>query len=191
MYAPLCSWRRTIHLLATSVDVSISRLVQGALIIASLASLLGCDPRGRAYEDVRLTHLTEGQSTEQDVRQLFGVPSATRALAGGTGSVYPLGPEGAHTLLLKIDVNGRYQGRENLLTRANFNQVAKGQRHFDVVGLLGPPGRTEKYALKQETAWEWRFLDGNDTRLFVVTFDNGGTVVGSAIEEDPRRSGGS
>ena len=170
--------------------MSISQHWPRVLVIASLISLLACDPRGRAYEDVRLARLTEGESTEQDVRQLFGVPAATRELAGGKGLVYPLGPEGPHTLLLRIDANGKYQGRENLLTRANFNRVANGQRQTDVLGLLGPPGRTEKYALKQETAWEWRFHDGNDVRVFVVMFDSGGTVVSSAIEEDPRRSGG-
>jgi len=159
-------------------------------MIASLISLLACDPSGRAYEDVRLGQLKEGLSTEQEVRRLFGPPTAVRETAGGKGLVYPLGPEGPHTLLLRIDADGRYQGRENLLTRENFNRVARGQRETDVVDLLGPPGRTQKYALKRETAWEWRFLDGNETRLLVVMFDAGGTVVSSAIEEDPRRSGG-
>ena len=159
-------------------------------MIASLISLLACDPRGRAYEDVRLGQLIEGESTEQDVRRVFGPPSAVRDGGGGKGLVYPLGPEGPHTLLLRIDANGKYQGRENLLTRENFNRVARGQRETDVVDLLGPPGRTQKYALKRETAWEWRFLDGNETRLFVVMFDAGGAVVSSAIEEDPRTLGG-
>ncbi len=159
-------------------------------MIGSLIALLACDPRGRAYEDVRLARLTEGESTEQDVRQIFGVPSATRDIAGGKGLVYPLGPEGSHTLLMKIDQNGKYQGRENLLTRDNFNRIGQGQKEADVIALLGRPGRTEKYALKQQTAWEWRFLDGNETRVFVVTFDADGSVVDSAIEEDPRRSGG-
>ena len=164
--------------------------LQGVLMIGSLFSLLACDPSGRVYEDTRLARLTEGESTEQDVRQLFGVPAATRTVAAGKGLVYPLGPEGAHTLLLKIDANGKYQGRENLLTRDNFNRVATGQNGSDVRELLGPPGRTEKYALKQQTAWEWRFLDGNNTRIFVVMFDAAGAVVSSAIEEDPRQSGG-
>ncbi len=159
-------------------------------MIASLISLLACDPSGRAYEDLRLGQLKEGLSTEQEVRRLFGPPSAVRETGGGKGLVYPLGPEGPHTLLIRIDADGRYQGRENLLTRENFNRVARGRKETDVVDLLGPPGRTEKYALKRETAWEWRFLDGNETRLLVVMFDAGGTVVSSAIEEDPRRSGG-
>ncbi|HVE88645.1 MAG TPA: hypothetical protein VNA44_03010 [Burkholderiaceae bacterium] len=163
--------------------------LRGMLMIASLISLLACDPGGRAYEDVRLGQLKEGESTEQQVRHLFGPPSAVRDGSGGKGLVYPLGPEGAHTLVIRIDTNGKYQGRENLLTRANFNRVARGQKESDVVDLLGPPGRTQKYALKRETAWEWRFLDGQETRLFVVMFDAGGTVVSSAIEEDPRRVG--
>jgi hypothetical protein len=56
--------------------------------------------------------------------------------------------------------------------------------------LLGPPGSSQDYALKQQRAWEWRFLDGQETRMFVVMFDGSGIVVSTAIEEDPRRSGG-
>jgi len=158
-------------------------------MIGSLIALLACDPSGRAYEDMRLEQLKEGVSTEQEVRRLFGAPSAVRQTAGGKGLVYPLGPEGPHTLLIRIDGDGRYQGRENLLTRENFDRVARGQKEKDVIDLLGPPGRTQKYALKRETAWEWRFLDGNEVRLYVVMFDATGTVVSSTIEEDPRRSG--
>lgn len=161
-----------------------------ALMITSLISVLACDPSGRTYEDVRLAQLTVGESSEQDVRRLFGAPFSVRNLGDSKGLVYPLGPEGAHTLLLKIDASGKYLGRENLLTRGNFNRIVPGQKESDVLELIGRPGRTERYSLKQQTAWEWRFLDGNDTRLFVVTFDSGGTVVGSAIEEDPRTGRG-
>jgi outer membrane protein assembly factor BamE (lipoprotein component of BamABCDE complex) len=162
----------------------------GALLFVAMVSLMACDPRGRAYEDVRLTQLTEGQSTEQDVRRLFGPPAAVRDERGAKGLVYPLGPEGSHTLVIRIDANGKYQGRENLLTRENFNRVSPGQKEADVLALLGPPGRTQQYALKQETAWEWRYLNGTETRLFVVMFDAHGAVVSTATEEDPRRQGG-
>ena len=159
-------------------------------MISSLLSVVGCDSANRAYEDLRLARLTEGTSTEQDVRQLFGEPSATRTLEGGKGLVYPLGPEGPHTLLLRFDATGTYRGRTNLLTRENFGRIGAGQRQSEVFATLGPPGRTERYSLKQQTASEWRFLDDNATRVFVVTFDASGTVVSSAIEEDPRQSGG-
>ena len=160
------------------------------LWVGVLVALLGCDSRGRAYEDLRLARLTEGESTEQDVRKLFGNPAAVRDLTGGKGLVYPLGPESPHTLLIKIDSSGKYRGREDLLTRDNFNRVTLGMKEVDILVMLGRPARAERYPLKQQSAWEWRFLDGGETRVFVVTFDASGKVVASAIEEDPRRFGG-
>ena len=158
--------------------------------VAALFSVVACDPSGQPYEDLRLTRLKVGESTEQDIVRLFGTPAAVRSLPGGKGLVYPLGPEGAHTLVLRIGADGRYQGRENLLTRENFGRVTPGMPADQVTALLGPPGRTVQYRLKQQSASEWRFLDGQETRLFVVMFDTAGRVVSTAIEEDPRRMGG-
>jgi outer membrane protein assembly factor BamE (lipoprotein component of BamABCDE complex) len=158
--------------------------------VAALFAVAACDPSGQPYEDLRLARLKVGESTEQDVVRLFGAPAAVRPLASGKGLVYPLGPQGAHTLLLRIGADGRYQGRENLLTRENFGRVTPGMVGDQVSALLGPPGSRQGYPLKQQTAWEWRFLDGNDTKLFVVMFDANGRVVSTAIEEDPSRLGG-
>lgn len=160
-------------------------------VLAALFSVAACDSSGRVYEDVRLARLSAGESTEQDVMRLFGAPAAVRALeGGGRGLVYPLGPEGAHTLLIRIGADGRYAGREDLLSRANFARVGAGMSADEVVALLGPPGQKQPLALKQQVAWEWRFLDGQETRMFVVMFDQAGRVVGSAVEDDPRRHGG-
>ena len=165
-------------------------IARGIALGALIAGITACDQGGRVLEDLRLARLKEGQSTEQEVRAVFGAPSAVQQVAGEKGLVYPLGPEGAHTLVLKIDDAGIYRGRVDLLTRDNFRRVAAGMKEADVVALLGPPGRRQPYALKRETAWEWRFNDGAVTRLFVVMFDAGGQVVSSAVEEDPRRLGG-
>ena len=160
------------------------------VLLASAIALSACDSRGKAFEDLRLARLNEGQSSEQDVRKLFGDPAAVRDISGGKGLIYPLGPEGAHTLLMKIDGKGIYQGREDLLTRSNFARVTAGLKELDVLVMLGRPGRAEKYPLKQQSSWEWRFVDGHETRLFVVTFDASGTVVSTSVEDDPRRFGG-
>ena len=162
----------------------------GWVLVATAIALLACDSRGRAFEDLRLARLNEGQSSEQDVRKLFGDPAAVRDITGGKGLIYPLGPEGPHTLLVKIDGKGKYQGREDLLTRGNFERVTPGLKELDVLVMLGRPGRAEKNPLKQQSSWQWRFLDGHDTRIFVVTFDASGTVTSTAIEDDPRRFGG-
>ena len=159
-------------------------------VVAALFTAVACDPGGKVYEDVRLARLKEGESTEQDVRKLFGSPHSVREIAGGKGLVYPLGPEGPYTLLIRIGPDGKYLGRENLLTRANFGRVNTGMRQADVLGVLGPPGRSQHYKLKNETAWEWRFNDGAETRLLVVMFNADGVVASTSIEEDPRRMGG-
>lgn len=166
------------------------RGLTGCVLVIGAIALLACDSRGRAFEDLRLARLNEGESTERDVRKVFGEPAAVRDISGGKGLIYPLGPEGPHTLLMKIDAKGKYQGREDLLTRANFERVTRGMKELDVLVMLGRPGRTEKYPLKQQSSWEWRFLDGPDTKVFVVTFDTRGTVDNTAIEADPRRFGG-
>ena len=162
-------------------------------VVAAVGALLlvaACDPSGQAYEDLRLTRLKVGESTEQDVVRLFGPAAAVRTLPAGKGLVYPLGPQGAHTLLLRIGPDGRYQGRENLLTRENFARVGPGMSSEEVTALLGPPGGVQRYPLKKLTAWEWRFQDGIDTRMFVVMFDPAQRVASTAVEEDPRRHGG-
>ncbi len=56
------------------------------------ALLVACDSHGGAYEDLRLARLTEGESTEQEVRRLFGDPVAVRDLAGGKGFGLSTGP---------------------------------------------------------------------------------------------------
>jgi outer membrane protein assembly factor BamE (lipoprotein component of BamABCDE complex) len=163
------------------------RALAAALVVLGAAA---CDPGGKVYEDLRLARLKEGESTEADVRRIFGTPQGVRELPNGRGLVYPLGPEGLHTLLLRIGPDGRYQGREDLLTRANFDRVTNGLRQSDVQALLGPPGRTQEYRLKQETAWEYRFKDGAETRMFTVMFNAAGQVVSTSILDDPRPMGG-
>jgi len=150
--------------------------------------LLGCDASG--LEDPRLARLKVGESTEQDVRKLFGNPEAVRDIAGGKGLVYPLGPEGPYTLMLKIGADGKYQDRENLLTRANFDRIHPGMKQTQVLVLLGRPGSTQSYSLKQQVDWDWKFVERGSVQTFVVTFDRTGAVVATATEEGTRRTGG-
>ena len=63
-------------------------------------------------------------------------------------------------------------------------------KEVDVLITLGRPARAQRYPLKRQAAWEWRFLDGGQTRVFVVTFDGNGTVMGTSVEEDASRYGG-
>ena len=160
------------------------------IVLCAALVLAACDPSGRPLDEVRLTRLAIGQSTEADVRRWFGAPDAVRSGPAGRGLVYPLGPEGAVTLLIAIDPDGRYQGSSNLLTPENFARVRPGLSEAEVLELLGRPGSIQVYRLQKQTAWSWRYLDQPNTRLFVVTFDEGGRVVSAGTEEDPRTQGG-
>lgn len=159
----------------------------GQLFILSAVMLAGCDSRG--LEDARLAKLKVGESTEQDVRKLFGNPEAVRDVPGGKGLVYPLGPEGPYTLMLKIGADGKYQDRENLLSRANFDRIHPGMKQAQVLALLGRPGAVQSYQLKRQTDWDWKFVEAGVVRTFFVTFDATGSVVSTAIEDGVRRAG--
>ena len=159
------------------------RRTLGLPVLAAI--LLGaCDFRGRGYEDERLGRLSVGESTEQDVRKTFGTPSAVRVMPDGKGLIYPLGPAKPHTLMIKLDAAGKYQGREDLLTRENFARFRQGMNKVEVLGMFGQPTRSEKQASQQQAAtWEWRFLDAGKPKLFVVQFDSRGKATSSALQD--------
>lgn len=158
------------------------RRTLGLSVLAAML-FVACDFRGRGYEDERLGRLSVGESTEQDVRRTFGTPSAVREMSGGKGLIYPLGPAKPHTLLIKLDAAGKYQGHEDLLTRENFARFRQGMNKVEVLGAFGQPTRSEKQAAQQQATWEWRFLDAGKPKLFVVKFDSRGRAISSAIED--------
>ena len=52
--------------------------------------------------------------------------------------------------------------------------------------LLGRPSSTQRFELKHEEQWDWRWLDGQAAKLFSVTFDPDGRVTTTAVVDDPR-----
>ncbi len=154
----------------------------GCALVAATIALVACDSRGKAFEDLRLARLTEGVSSEQDVRALFGAPAAVRDIAIGKGLIYPLGPEGPHTLLLKDRRQGQVpRARRPTDARQSGACDARNER-TRCAGDARPLGCTEKNPLKQQSAWEWRFLMAT-THVFVVTFDARGSVVARRWEK--------
>ena len=45
-------------------------------------------------------------------------------------------------------------------------------------------------ALKGEEVWDWRFKDGPTSRIFSVTFDTQGRVLGTGTTDDTRETQG-
>lgn len=158
-----------------------------ALLAATTAALLlaaGCDKD-------RIAKLEEGLSTEEDVRRQFGEPATVVEAADGSRTLeYPRQPEGQTNYFITIGTDGKMSRLRQVLAPQYFAQVQPGMDKAEVRKLLGRPAKGQMYAQKQEEVWDWRWRDGQQAKVFSVTFDATGHVLGSAIGDDPRDTQG-
>ncbi|MDP3822733.1 MAG: outer membrane protein assembly factor BamE [Burkholderiales bacterium] len=145
--------------------------------------LAGCDPQ-------RISELEEGVATEADVRARFGEPAAVYTEDNGARTFdYPRQPAGQVNYMITIGTDGKMSALRQVLKPANFAKVLPGLDKAAVRRLLGKPAQVQRYALKQEEVWDWRFADGQENKVFSATFDVNGNVVASATTLDPRDVG--
>jgi len=133
-------------------------LAAGAGLAGVLALLAGCDPQ-------RIDRLEEGVSTEADVRAQFGEPEAVWDVPGGRMLEYNRQPAGQKNYMITIGADGKMSALRQVLTPENFARVQPGMPMEDLRRLLGKPAKVTRYALKQETEWEWRWLQPPDTAM--------------------------
>jgi hypothetical protein len=147
--------RATVRLLATA-----------SVAAAVTVSVAGCD----YFAEKKLV---VGQHTEQDVRQLMGVPDLVWEEENGAKKLeYPRGPMGTQTYFVHIGPDGRYLGMERALVDSNFAKVKVGMSQDDVRRILGRQTETTPYALSGEEVWSWRYEgDAQATMFFNVHFD--------------------
>ena len=163
-------------------------LAQAAATFAAAAGigavlwLAGCDQK-------RAEKLEEGVSTEADVRRQFGDPAAVFDETDGSRTFdYPRQPEGLTNYLITIRPDGRMSALRQVLKPADFGRIEPGMTRDEVRRRLGRPAKTQRYALKRQEVWDWRWADGPTARMFSVTFDDGGRVTGSAVGEDTKNT---
>ena len=150
--------------------------------IGAVLWLAGCDQK-------RAEKLEEGVSTEVDVRRQFGEPAAVfDEPDGGRTFDYPRQPEGLTNYLITIGPDGRMSALRQVLKPADFGRIEPGMTQDDVRRRLGRPAKTQRYALKRQEVWDWRWADGATARMFSVTFDDAGRVTGSAVGEDTKNT---
>ena len=163
------------------------RLNRWAAVALSVAvlTLAGCDQQ-------RISKLEEGVATEADVRREFGEPKAVFNEAdGGRTFEYPRQPEGQVNYFITIGADGKMSALRQALKPAEFAKITPGLDKTEVRKLLGRPAKTQRFDLKpDEEHWQWRWLDGQQSRLFNVTFDRDGKVATSATADDMRSTQG-
>ena len=155
------------------------------MALAVAVSTLGCDQQ-------RIAKLEEGVATEADVRREFGEPKAVfNEPDGGRTFEYPRQPEGQVNYFITLGADGKMSALRQVLKPAEFAKVTPGLDKTEVRKLLGRPAKTQRFDLKpDEEHWQWRWLDGQQSRLFNVTFDRDGKVASSATADDMRSTQG-
>jgi len=153
-------------------------LAAGAGLAGLLALLAGCDPQ-------RIDRLEEGVSTEADVRAQFGEPEAVWDVPDGRVLEYNRQPAGQKNYMITIGADGKMSALRQVLTPENFARVQPGMPMEDLRRLLGKPAKVTRYALKQETEWEWRWLQPPDTAMvFTAVLNDQQYVLRSGSSPD-------
>lgn len=153
-------------------------LAAGALTLLSLA---GCDDR-------RIRELEEDVSTEADVRARFGEPETIWPESdGGHTLEYNRQPAGHRNYMITIGTDGKMTALRQVLAPHNFERVRPGMDEEAVRRLLGKPAKRTPYVLKQETDWDWNWIDPPSREMvFTVTFGADGRVLRSGSMEKMR-----
>lgn len=177
------------------------KLFHPLLLILCLA---GCDPQ-------RIAELEEGVATEADVRARFGEPEkiweaadmaslplpgallGTVAQPGARTFEYNRQPAGQVNYMITIGADGKMSALRQVLTPQNFERVVSGMSMEPVRKMLGKPMKVTRYALKQETHYDWRYLgDPTTSRIFTAVFDADLRVIRTGAVDDikPESGGG-
>ncbi len=151
--------------------------IGGTLILLTLSA---CDPQ-------RISELEEGVATEADVRERLGAPETIWNGPGGERVFeYNRQPAGQKNYMISIAPDGKMTALRQVLNPANFAKVQPGMVMEDVHRLLGKPMKITPYALRNEVAWDWRYLQPpNTSMVFTVWFGPDDHVLRAGSAPDP------
>ena len=142
-----------------------------AAAISTLA-LVGCDEQ-------KIKELEEGLSTEADVRAQFGEPERVWSEEDGSRTFeYNRQPAGAKNYMITIGTDGKMSALRQVLAPHVFARIVPGMDENQVRRMLGKPAKMMTFKLKQETDWDWNYIDPPNREMqFTVTFGPDGRVL--------------
>lgn len=158
--------------------MGIRRMAGAACALLAAAVLAGC-----AHPD-----LIDISTPETAVTASLGEPDAKIALPeGGSRLVYSLQPMAQEVWWITLDRTGRVTAKENVLNREHFTLIQPGvSTEQDVWNLFGRCAQTYTFALKNEHAWMYRFLDEGMFHMACwVQFNTAGVVTEVGYTTDP------
>ena len=161
-------------------------------LLSFFLGLAGCDQQ-------RVAELEEGVSTEADVRARFGEPEkiwdagdmastplpGAAAASGARTFEYNRQPQGQVNYMITIGPDGKMSALRQVLSPQNFAKVLPGMSMEQVRKMLGKPMKITPYAAKQQTHYDWRYLNSPSTAMvFTVVFDQDMKVASTASVEE-------
>lgn len=160
------------------MERQVIRSALAVLLVGATLWLAGCDPK-------HISELEEGVSTEADVRARFGEPENVWEAPQGRVFEYNRQPQGQKNYMITIGPDGKMSALRQVLTPENFNKVQAGMPMEDLRKLLGKPAKRTPYPLKNQTEWEWRWVQPpNSPMVFTVTLNDDQRVTGSGSSPD-------
>ena len=148
--------------------------VTAALAAAAISTLalVGCDEQ-------KIKELEEGLSTEADVRAQFGEPERVWSEEDGSRTFeYNRQPAGAKNYMITIGTDGKMSALRQVLAPHVFAKIVPGMDENQVRRMLGKPAKMMTFKLKQETDWDWNYIDPPNREMqFTVTFGPDGRVL--------------
>lgn len=148
--------------------------VTAALAAAAISTLalVGCDEQ-------KIKELEEGLSTEADVRAQFGEPERVWSEADGSRTFeYNRQPAGAKNYMITIGADGKMSALRQVLAPHVFAKIVPGMEEGEVRRMLGKPAKMMTFKIKQETDWDWNYIDPPNREMqFTVTFGPDGRVL--------------
>ena len=153
-----------------------------AAVATGILSLVACDQQ-------KIDTLEEGLSTEVDVRKAFGEPETIWPEPNGARTFeYPRQPMGHRNYMITIGPDGVMTALRQMITPHVFEQIQPGMTQELLRRMLGKPAKRMTYSLKQETDWDWNWIDPPNREMeFTVTFGANGTVKKTGSREKLRQ----
>ncbi len=159
---------------------TLTAVVTVTMVAMAATMLVACDAQ-------KIMKLEEGVSTEADVKKQFGEPAAVFPNADGSRTFeYPRQPAGQENYFIVIGADGKMSSVRQVMKASELAKITAGMDKDQVRRILGRPAKSIKYDLKpDEEHWDWRWLDGQQSKIFTATFAPSGKVIKTAIIDDP------
>src|SRR5690606_30303023 len=92
---------------------------------------------------------------------------------------------GQKNYMISIGTDGKMSALRQVLTPQNFAKVQPGMGMEQLRRLLGQPAKVTPYALRDETEWEWRWVQPpNSAMVFTAVLSRDQRVLRSGSSPD-------